>query len=90
MIHNNHTELEIKPFVQARKNFLFCTSVKGAHALALHFSLIRTAKLHRLDPYRYYVELFKAIPYCKTVEDYEALLPWNIRLPKVGELRQAA
>ena len=89
-IHNNHTEQEIKPFVQARKNFLFCTSVKGAHALALHFSLIRSVKLHHLDPYRYYVEILKAIPHCQTVEDYEGLLPWNIQLDKVGELSIAA
>ena len=89
-IHNNHTEQEIKPFVQARKNFLFCTSVKGAHALALHFSLIRSAKLHNLDSYRYYVEILKAIPHCHTVEDYEVLLPWNIQLAKVGELSIAA
>ena len=26
----------------------------------------------------------KAIPNCKTVEDYEALLPWNIDLVKVA------
>ena len=89
-VHNNHTEQEIKPFVQARKNFLFCTSVKGAHALALHFSLIRTAKRHNLDPCRYYVEILKAIPHCQTVEDYEALLPWNINLLKVRELPLAA
>ena len=87
LVHNNHTELDIKPVVQARKNFLFCTSVKGAHALALHFSLIRTAKLHNLDPYRYYVEILNAVPHCLTVEDYETLLPWNIQLEKVGILK---
>ncbi len=87
---NNHTEREIKPLVVARKNFLFCASVKGAEALALHFSLIRTAKLHNLDPYRYYVAILNAVPQCQSVEDYEALLPWNIDLPKVGEVSQAA
>jgi len=87
---NNLTEQEIKPFVIARKNFLFCSSVKGAEALCLHFSLIRTAKRHGLDPYRYYVEILKAIPYCQTVEDYEALLPWNISIAKVGAVDIAA
>ena len=82
-IDNNLTEQEIKPFVIARKNFLFCNSVAGANALCIHFSLIRTAKKHGLDPYRYYVKLLKAIPHCQTVEDYEALLPWNINLSKV-------
>ena len=63
LIDNNHTEREIKPFVIARKNFLFAGSQEGARALCLHFSLIRSAKLHKLDPYQYYVEIMKAIPY---------------------------
>lgn len=77
-IDNNLTEQAIKPLVIIRKNFMFCDSVAGAHALCLHFGLIRTAKLHGLEPYEYYVTLLKGIPHCKTVEDYEKLLPWNI------------
>ena len=87
---NNLTEQEIKPFVIARKNFMFAASVDGANALCLHFSLIRTAKKHNLDPYLYYVAILKQIPYCETVEDYELLLPWNIQLSKVGEQAKAA
>jgi transposase len=79
-IDNNLTEQEIKPLVIARKNFLFCSSVEGAKALCMHFGFVRTAKLHGLDPYHYYVMLLKNIPYCKTAEDYEKLLPWNIGL----------
>lgn len=87
---NNLTEQEIKPFVIARKNFMFCSSVSGANALCLHFSLIRTAKRHGLEPYRYYVKILEDIPCCESVEDYEALLPWNIELEKVGALKVAA
>jgi len=83
-IDNNLTEQEIKPFVMARKKFLFASSVNGAKALCLHFSLIRTAKLHGLDLYRYYVKVLEAIPHCQSIEDYEALRPWNIQLEKVG------
>jgi transposase len=79
-IDNNLTEQEIKPFVIARKNFLFCASVEGAEALCLHFGIIRTAKLHKLDPYHYYVMLLKNIPLCSSVDDYEKLLPWNVGL----------
>lgn len=82
-IDNNLTEQEIKPLVIARKNFLFCSSVDGAKALCMHFSFIRTAKLHGLDPYHYYVKLLKSIPHCKSVEEYETLLPWNIKLDYV-------
>lgn len=79
-IDNNLTEQEIKPLVIARKNFLFCASVDGAHALCMHLGFIRTAKLHNLDPYHYYVMLLKNIPLCTSVEDYEKLLPMEHRI----------
>ncbi len=84
-IDNNHTEREIKPFVMARKAFLFANSVGGAHALAMHFSLIRTAIANKLEPYQYYVHILKEIPHCKTVEDYEKLLPCNVDLTKMQD-----
>ena len=62
---------------------MFSASQEGARALCLHFSLIRSAKLHKLDPYQYYVEIMKKVPYCEKVEDYEALLPCNTKLEKV-------
>jgi transposase len=78
-IDNNLTEQMIKPFVIARKNFLFAASVEGAKALCMHLGFIQTAKLHGFDPYHYYVQLLKSIPHCNTVDDYEKLLPWNIK-----------
>lgn len=45
------------------------------------YSLIETAKANGLEPYRYLVALFKRLPPAQTVDDYEALLPWNIELP---------
>jgi transposase len=89
-IDNNLTEQEIKPFVIARKKFLFACSVAGAKALCLHFSLIRIARRHHFDPYWYYMKVLEAIPLCQRIEDYEALLPWNIRLEKVGAKSVAA
>ena len=56
---------------------LFLASWNGA------FTSISFAKQHKLELYQYYVEIMKAIPHCETVEDYEALLPWNIDLVKV-------
>ena len=81
---NNLTEQQIKPFVIARKNFLFADSVDGAKALCMHMGFILTAKLHGHDPYHYYVRLLKSIPYCNSVEDYEALLPWNMKSNYAG------
>jgi len=76
---NNATERKIKPFVIARKNFLFAATPKGADALCMHFSMIQSAKIHGLEPYSYYVRILKEIPHCQTVEDYEKLLPWNLK-----------
>jgi len=76
-IDNNATERDIKPFVIARKNFLFSCTPKGADSLAVHFSLILTARLHGLDPMAYYTDIFTRIPLCKNTQDLELLLPWN-------------
>lgn len=78
--HNNLTEQEIKPIVTARKNFIFADTMKGAEAICMEMSFIRTALLYELDPQIYIETLLKRIPYCRTVEDYEKLLPWNIDL----------
>jgi transposase len=76
-IDNNATERDIKPFVIARKNFLFACTPQGADSLGVHFSLILTARLHGLDPLAYYTEMLKRLPYCTSPAEYAALLPWN-------------
>lgn len=79
-IDNNACENAIRPFVIGRKNWLFSDSVAGAQASANLYSLIETAKAYGIEPYRYLRQLFQALPAAKRVDDYEALLPWNIRL----------
>ena len=76
-IDNNATERQIKPFVMARKNFLFACTQKGADALGVHFGLILTAIHHGLEPKSYYEAILIRLPYCQSISDYEALLPWN-------------
>ena len=88
-LDNNHTERDIKPFVMARKMFLFCDTIDGAKALSIHFSLMITAKQHRLDPYKYYCHILEQIPLCETLADYEALLPWNVGIERVREADHA-
>jgi transposase len=77
-IDNNRSERAIKPFVCGRKNWLFSNSVDGAHASANLFSLIESAKLNDLDPVKYLTHVFKELPNCKVVADYEALLPYAV------------
>jgi transposase len=77
-IDNNLTENAIRPFVLGRKNWLFSDTVKGVGASANLYSLIETAKANGLEPYAYLREVFTRLPAAGTVEDIEALLPFNI------------
>jgi len=78
-ISNILAENAIRPFAIGRKAWLFADTPKGANASAVHYSLIETAKLHGLEPYQYLNTVFKRLPYAKTVEDIEKLLPWNVK-----------
>jgi len=76
-IDNNPVENAIRPFAIGRKNWLFSQSVKGAKASAMLYSLIETAKANGLEPQAYLTHLFRNLPNCDTLEQFEALLPWN-------------
>ena len=76
----NAAERAIKPFVMARKNFLFSGSGKGAESSCFLFSLIETAKFNGKSPEDYLRCLFEKAPYAETEEDWEKLLPWNIEI----------
>ena len=43
------------------------------------FSIVETAKGNGIEPHAYLSLLFAQLPYAKTVEDFEALLPWRVR-----------
>ncbi|MGF6932003.1 hypothetical protein OKW41_001142 [Paraburkholderia sp. UCT70] len=77
-ISNNPCENSIRPFVVARKSFLFADTVAGAHASANLYSLVESAKANGIDPYCYLTWLFQRLPLAKTVDDYDALLPWRM------------
>lgn len=77
-IDNNAAERAIRPFVIGRNNWLFSDSVKGAEASACLYSLITTARANGHEPYRYLCHVFKELPLATSVEQFEALLPFNI------------
>lgn len=62
-----------------RKAWLFANSELGAHASARLFTLIETAKANQVEPLAYLKTIFKELPNCTTLEDYEALLPWAMK-----------
>lgn len=77
-IDNNPAENAIRPFVIGRKNWLFSQSVKGAEASAALYSIIETAKAHQLEPFDYLAIVFARLPNAQSIDDIEALLPWNV------------
>jgi transposase len=76
---NNIAENAIRPFVLGRKNWLFAGAPKGAQASATMFSLIETAKVNGLEPYRYLRYVFEKLPSADTTDDLRKLLPCNAR-----------
>lgn len=78
-IDNNRAENSIRPFVIGRKNWLFSQSQKGATSSANLYSLIETAKLNGLEPYAYLKHVFTILPNAETLEEVDALLPWNFK-----------
>ena len=78
-LDNNRCENAIRPFVVGRKGWLFNDTVKGAVASANLYSLVETAKASGVEPHAYLSHLFEKVPHAKGVEDFEALLPWNVK-----------
>jgi len=79
-IDNNPAENHVRPIAIGRKNWLFATSTKGAHALANWYSIIETAKANDVVPFKYLKYLLTQMPiYQAQQRDIEELLPWNVK-----------
>ena len=50
----------------------------GARASAVIYSLIETAKACGREPYAWLLYVLERLPLARTVDDVEALLPWNV------------
>ena len=83
-IDNNRCENSIRPFVIGPKAWLFSDTPAGAHASAVIYSLVQTAKANGLEPYAWLRRVLRDLPAAKTVEALEALLPWNLRIPDLS------
>jgi transposase len=77
-IDNNACENAIRPFVVGRKAWLFSDTPAGAHASAVIYSLVETAKANGHEPYAWLRYVLERLPMAKTVDEMEALMPWNL------------
>lgn len=77
--HNNFVEQQIKHYATGRKCWYFCYDKVGAQASANLFSLVLTCRANDVDRFEYLHYLFEYLPTATTVDDLEALLPWNVK-----------
>jgi transposase len=75
-IDNNRAERAIKPFVIGRKAWLFSNTCNGAHASAILYSIVETAKANGLVVHDYISQCLQHI--AEQPNNLEPLLPWNI------------
>jgi len=78
-IDNNAAERAMRGIALGRKNWLFAGSDSGGHTAAAFYSLIETAKLNNINPWKYLRQVLA------TIQDHNSskiaeLLPWNIAL----------
>ena len=76
---NNRAERAVKEIVTGRKNWLFSKNGKGARANAIYQSLIMTAEVNGLSPWKYLEWLLSEIKELEapTAEDFARYLPWS-------------
>jgi transposase len=77
-IDNNIAERSVKAFVIGRKNWLFADSVDGGNATAVLTTMVRSALANKLDPYQYMVRVLEKLPYARTEDDFQDLMPWSV------------
>ena len=86
-ISNNAVERLIRNLVIGRKNWLFCDTEDGAHAVATLYSIVVTAHVNGLDVRAYLEYVLRSIANVVNVDNplrgqefstyVEKLLPWN-------------
>ena len=78
-ISNVLAENAIRPFVVGRKAWLFADTPRAATASANSYTIIESAKANGIEPLKYILHLCRHIAKAETVDDIEALLPWNVK-----------
>ena len=62
-LDNTRAERALRKIIVRRKNWLFYGSDTHAEAAATTFSVIASCRLHGLDPFQYFEEILRVLPY---------------------------
>ena len=65
---------------------MFCDTPAGATASALIYSILESAKANKHNPLHYITSILAAMPNTESIEDIEALLPWNLSPEQAEQL----
>ncbi|WP_289771405.1 IS66 family transposase, partial [Faecalibaculum rodentium] len=82
-IDNNKAERTVKPFVIARKGFLFTDSKRGAEATAAGFSVLQSAVDNGLNPEKYLKWVLEKLS-AEGLKDsvLDEVVPYSERIPE--------
>lgn len=61
-LDTGHLERSLRPVAIGRKNFLFFGSLRGGQAAATLYSVVQSARLHRLDVMAYLTDVLRRLP----------------------------
>lgn len=81
---NGFVERMIRKFAIGRNNWLFSDTEAGAEASCIFYSLVITAKINSVNPYKAIRYLFDELPKAKTIEDYERLADVIMGVQPIG------
>lgn len=70
---NGLVERMIRKFAIGRNNWMFADTPEGADASSLLYSLVITAKVNGVNPYKALTQILTELPLAKTIDDYERL-----------------
>ncbi len=73
-LDNTRAERALRKIVVGRKNWMFYGTDTHAEAAAANFSIIATCRLHGIDPFVYFDEVLRVLPYWQH-ERYLELAP---------------
>jgi hypothetical protein len=77
---NGFAERIFKRYAIGRRNWLFCSTKRGARALGVIYTVVETARLNGANPLLYLEFLLQKAPDYMDVKDYnrlEELMPWS-------------
>ena len=61
-----------------RRAWLFSDTTAGAHSSAVIYSMVQTAKANGHEPYAWLRHVLRELPKASTVDQFDALMPWNL------------